>query len=143
MYESHSSIPEKTLQELQKKRREIVEDIKKKTNYYSTRNLIERYDESSQIASPTRPGSSPIPPASARQPQPPSMPAQTPMRKPQIQTTISAAPRPGPVSAVNSQLASSGKSEIMCHYLRFLHVSSLSTIFPFYTLPQAVVRQTR
>ena len=36
---------EKTVQKLVKERREKVEEVKKKTNYYSTRDLIQRYDE--------------------------------------------------------------------------------------------------
>ena len=35
------------MQTLMKERREKVEEIKKKTNYYSTRDLIQRYDETS------------------------------------------------------------------------------------------------
>ena len=35
------------VQTLMKERREKVEEIKKKTNYYSTLNLIQRYDETS------------------------------------------------------------------------------------------------
>jgi hypothetical protein len=38
---------EKALKDLMKQRREKVEDIKKKTNYYSTRDLLQKYDESS------------------------------------------------------------------------------------------------
>ncbi|ETW77722.1 hypothetical protein HETIRDRAFT_441366 [Heterobasidion irregulare TC 32-1] len=45
---------EQTLQALYKEQRTKVEDIKKKTNYYSTRNLIERYDGSSVPNSPLR-----------------------------------------------------------------------------------------
>jgi hypothetical protein len=37
-----------------KERRDKVEEIKKKTNYYSTRDLIQRYDEGSP-ATPLRP----------------------------------------------------------------------------------------
>ncbi|KAL6302717.1 hypothetical protein BKA93DRAFT_900240 [Sparassis latifolia] len=38
---------EKALVALRKRRRDKIEEIKKKTNYYSTRNLIERYDDGS------------------------------------------------------------------------------------------------
>ena len=41
--------PEKSLQALMKERREKVEEVKKKTNYYSTRDLIQRYDETPQV----------------------------------------------------------------------------------------------
>jgi len=46
---------EKSLKELMKKRRDKVEEIKKKTNYYTTRDLIQKYDESSPSATPLRP----------------------------------------------------------------------------------------
>ncbi|TCD69552.1 hypothetical protein EIP91_007176 [Steccherinum ochraceum] len=45
---------EKSLISLRKKQREKVEQIKKQTNYYTTRNLLERYDESSVVESPLR-----------------------------------------------------------------------------------------
>ncbi|KAH0840340.1 hypothetical protein J3R83DRAFT_1357 [Lanmaoa asiatica] len=47
---------EKTLKEVLKKQRDTVEEIKKKTNYYNTRNLIEKYDEST----PLSPGVTPL-----------------------------------------------------------------------------------
>ncbi|KIM61463.1 hypothetical protein SCLCIDRAFT_1215914 [Scleroderma citrinum Foug A] len=40
---------EKTLMTVLKKQRAKVEEIKKKTNYYSTRNLLEKYDEQSSV----------------------------------------------------------------------------------------------
>ncbi|OCB91913.1 hypothetical protein A7U60_g809 [Sanghuangporus baumii] len=47
---------EKTLKELLSQQRTKVEEIKKKTNYYSTKHLIERYDPPSGFAgSPARP----------------------------------------------------------------------------------------
>ncbi|THH32766.1 hypothetical protein EUX98_g1378 [Antrodiella citrinella] len=45
---------EKSLIALRKQQREKVEQIKKQTNYYSTRNLIERYDDSPASESPLR-----------------------------------------------------------------------------------------
>ncbi|KAK0207135.1 hypothetical protein DFS33DRAFT_1382210 [Desarmillaria ectypa] len=45
---------EKTLQNLMKEQRTKVEEIKKKTNYYSTRELLQRYDESSPAPSSLR-----------------------------------------------------------------------------------------
>ncbi|KJA21000.1 hypothetical protein HYPSUDRAFT_141445 [Hypholoma sublateritium FD-334 SS-4] len=45
---------ERTIKDLMKKRRDKVEEIKKKTNYYSTRDLIQRYDESSPAGTPLR-----------------------------------------------------------------------------------------
>ena len=44
---------EKTLVTLRKQQRQKIEEIKKKTNYYTTRNLLDRYDES--ITSPGTP----------------------------------------------------------------------------------------
>ena len=44
--------PEKMVQTLMKERREKVEEVKKKTNYYSTRDLIQRYDETSPATPP-------------------------------------------------------------------------------------------
>lgn len=43
-FEPNSEIAEATLKELLAKQRTTIEEIKQKTNYYSTRNLIERYD---------------------------------------------------------------------------------------------------
>lgn len=40
-------VTEKVLKALMKKRREKVEEIKQKTNYYSTRDLLQKYDDSS------------------------------------------------------------------------------------------------
>lgn len=39
---------------LRKQQREKIEEIKKKTNYYTTRNLLDRYDESSPGTPPQR-----------------------------------------------------------------------------------------
>jgi len=44
---------EKTLKTLLRQQRTKIEEIKKKTNYYTTRNLIERYDESPSDANST------------------------------------------------------------------------------------------
>jgi len=63
---------EKTLVTLRKQQREQIEEIKKKTNYYSTRNLLDRYDESA---------SSPGTPSQRRQPNP-QTPVQAPQRQP-------------------------------------------------------------
>lgn len=83
---THSWHSEKTLKEVLKKQREKVEEIKKKTNYYSTRNLIEKYDEPTSFD----PGATPlrrrqVSPSSVPQtpfvPQPPSQPPQPPHLK--------------------------------------------------------------
>ncbi|PFH48982.1 hypothetical protein AMATHDRAFT_148667 [Amanita thiersii Skay4041] len=50
-YQRKGDAEEKMLQELMKKQRGVVEDIKKKTNYYSTQELLQKYD-SSPINSP-------------------------------------------------------------------------------------------
>lgn len=70
---------EKTLVTLHKQRSERIEEIKKKTNYYTTRNLLERYDDSPSTAraSPNAPNS----PMSQQQQQ------QRPMVKPPAQGT--------------------------------------------------------
>ncbi|GLB34401.1 putative predicted integral membrane zinc-ribbon metal-binding protein [Lyophyllum shimeji] len=50
-YKRKGDAEEKTLQTLLKQQRAKVEEIKQKTNYYSTRDLIQRYDDS-----PSNPG---------------------------------------------------------------------------------------
>jgi hypothetical protein len=64
-----------------KRRREKVEEIKKKTNYYSTRDLLQKYDESS-------PGS----PAPLRRRVPAGQPVpatpQRPLHKPQVNESL-------------------------------------------------------
>ncbi|KAG6829421.1 hypothetical protein H0H92_004567 [Tricholoma furcatifolium] len=45
-YERKGNAEEKTLQQLLKEQRLKVEEIKKKTNYYTTRDLLQRYDDS-------------------------------------------------------------------------------------------------
>ncbi|KAI9569251.1 hypothetical protein HD554DRAFT_2020764 [Boletus coccyginus] len=72
---------EKTLKEVLKKQRKTVEEIKKKTNYYNTRNLIEKYDD----PSPLTPGTTSLRrrnvpldsmPQTPLSPQPPPLPPQ-------------------------------------------------------------------
>ncbi|KAK0499435.1 hypothetical protein EDD18DRAFT_1151180 [Armillaria luteobubalina] len=53
-YTRKGDAEEKTLQKLMKEQRTKVEEIKKKTNYYSTRELLQRYDENSPASSPLR-----------------------------------------------------------------------------------------
>lgn len=57
---------------LRKQQREKIEEIKKKTNYYTTRNLLDRYDEST---------SGPGTPPQLRQAVP-KTPVQAPQRHP-------------------------------------------------------------
>lgn len=40
-----TSPAETTLRQLKKEQREKIEELKRKTGYYSTRNLLEKYDE--------------------------------------------------------------------------------------------------
>lgn len=65
--------PEKHLVTLRKQQKEKVEEIKKKTNYDSTRNLIERYDDSadSPLRRRANGASTPVTPQKAPTPQPP------------------------------------------------------------------------
>ena len=67
---------EKALIALRKQQREKIEEIKNKTNYYSTRNLIERYDDGPRPSAPATPQR----PTAPRQPPQPQMPPQTPAR---------------------------------------------------------------
>ena len=78
---THSFRSEKTLKEVLRKQRNTVEEIKKKTNYYNTRNLIEKYDEPSPLslgATPLRRRNVPLPsvPSTPLAPQPPPLPPQ-------------------------------------------------------------------
>ena len=78
---------EKTLVTLRKQQREKIEEIKKKTNYYTTRNLLDRYDEAA---------SGPGTPPQRRQPIP-KTPVQVPQRQPnqkQGQAKTQIAPTP-------------------------------------------------
>ena len=70
-----TSFIERTLKELLSKQRSKVEEVKKKTNYYSTRNLIERYDAT--------PADSPIRPRPGQPQGPPQGLAGTPQRSSQ------------------------------------------------------------
>ena len=77
---------EKTLVTLRKQQREKIEEIKKKTNYYTTRNLLDRYDES--VTSPGTP---------QRRQVLPQTPVQAPQRQPnqkQPQVKLQKAPTP-------------------------------------------------
>ena len=75
------SVLEKTLQTLMKQQRLKVEEIKKKTNYYSTRELLQRYDDSPSgpavrqrvLPAPTQPNTP------QRQPLPPSVQTPNPL----------------------------------------------------------------
>lgn len=76
---------EKTLVTLRKQQREKIEEIKKKTNYYTTRNLLDRYDESvSNQGTPQRRQVLPQTPVQAPRRQPNQKPGQA---KPQTVPT--------------------------------------------------------
>ncbi|TFK23586.1 hypothetical protein FA15DRAFT_670405 [Coprinopsis marcescibilis] len=53
-YERKGNAEEKALQQVMKRRREKVEEIKKKTNYYSTRDLLQKYDDATPTETPMR-----------------------------------------------------------------------------------------
>jgi len=58
-YRRKGAAEESTLKKLLAEQRTTIEDIKKKTNYYSTRNLIERYDGAQPSAPQTPQGKAP------------------------------------------------------------------------------------
>ncbi|TFK46504.1 hypothetical protein OE88DRAFT_1667497 [Heliocybe sulcata] len=87
---------EKTLKTLKKQQHEKIEEIKKKTNYYSTRNLIERYDD---VPNGT-------PQALRRRNVPPAPPSQGPPVTPQKAPQQQGQQPPFPISpALQSRLA--------------------------------------
>ncbi|TEB32138.1 hypothetical protein FA13DRAFT_1687368 [Coprinellus micaceus] len=53
-YQRKGNAEEKSLQQLMRLRREKVEEIKKKTNYYTTRDLLQKYDEAAPAETPLR-----------------------------------------------------------------------------------------
>lgn len=95
------------MQELRKQRREKVEEIKKKTNFYSTRDLLQKYDDgpaSSPVALRHRFSAAQPPPVTPRRPA-----AQTNQGKPNLQT---------PGSNLQAQL--SCKSDIINDHDKYL-----------------------
>jgi len=101
-YTRKGDAEERTLQKLLKQQREKVEEIKKKTNYYSTRELLQRYDESSPSATPLRQRSQP--------PQPPNQPSApvTPQRQTPSKINVVAARTP--VSPALMELSSTAST---------------------------------
>ena len=81
-------LSERNLVTLRKTQREKIEEIKKKTNYYSTRTLIERYDQGA-----------PAPETPLRRRVPTQGPPGTPFATPQQR----AAPTPQPPKLVTPQ----------------------------------------
>ncbi|KAH7906121.1 hypothetical protein BJ138DRAFT_667086 [Hygrophoropsis aurantiaca] len=102
-YARKGDAEERTLKEVLKKQRSKVEEIKKKTNYYSTRNLIEKYDESgSAAATPLRQRIVPSTPQPQAQLRPQLVPPQTPangMQGPALQLS----PTPQPMAPPRKQ----------------------------------------
>jgi len=94
-YTRKGDAEEKSLKELMKKRRDKVDEIKKKTNYYSTRDLIQKYDESSPGTPPQqRLLAGQAPPATPKRP-----PATQPLNgNPLLQT-------PAPSAALQAHLS--------------------------------------
>lgn len=88
-----------------KKRRDKVEEIKKKTNYYSTRDLIQKYDESSPAGTPLR------------QRFPPGQVPQTPQGRP-IPNGNNAM-TPGPRSGLQAQFPRTRYS--FFHYIHLIY----------------------
>lgn len=72
---------EKTLRELRKKQHNKVEEIKKKTNYYSTRDLLQKYEQGSPSNSPLRTPQRAGPMPNGNRPGPSSA-QQTPLSRP-------------------------------------------------------------
>ncbi|KIJ69683.1 hypothetical protein HYDPIDRAFT_104277 [Hydnomerulius pinastri MD-312] len=109
-YSWKGSREEKTLMVVLKKQRAKVEEIKKKTNYYSTRNLLEKYDEPS---SPVTPGATPLRRRNVFVPSVPQTPLapQPPPQHQQLQTpngqmrapVLQLSPTPQPIQATRKQ----------------------------------------
>jgi len=89
-YARIGDVEEKTLVTLRKHQRERIEEIKKKTNYYTTRNLLERYDDSPAGSpnSPLQRRTQPVPltPVQQQQYQTPQKPQVSP-NQPNLQPT--------------------------------------------------------
>jgi len=91
-YQRKGDAEEKTLKALMKTRRDKVEEIKKKTNYYSTRELLQKYDESSPSATPRQrppPGQYPSTPKGRPIPNNGKIILQTPAPSSELQSHLS------------------------------------------------------
>jgi len=98
-YSRKGRIEEKHLKALLTKQRTTIEDIKAKTNYYSTRSLLERYDDQGPQSSPLR----------RRQPQnaDPSTPGRAPSLAPVPQTPqpqLAPGHTPNPLSPIQQPI---------------------------------------
>ncbi|KAL7416297.1 hypothetical protein BDY24DRAFT_379153 [Mrakia frigida] len=113
-YTRQETHEEKQLRDLRIKQRTTIEDIKKKTNYYTTKNLLERYDDGPGAgkgpqqqqpvpANPQEPSSLrrrafPVPPdVRQRAISTPSSPAGSPSPAPRNQSNPSSPLAPGPL----------------------------------------------
>lgn len=104
--------PEKSLAALRLARRNKVEDFKKKTNYYETRELLERYEDSPSTGVPARP----IDMSSRRQSQLPATPV-TPQR------AAPAAPPNPPANLRNPPISPGLQSQLSRMYLKMASCS--------------------
>ncbi|KAF8627932.1 hypothetical protein AX17_006087 [Amanita inopinata Kibby_2008] len=102
-YRRKGDAEERTLQELMKKQRGVVEDIKKKTNYYSTQELLQKYD-STPVNSPLRqrvvPGS--LPPSTPQRPRTSPEVAKSPAQA-TLQTQLASTRTPFPSTPPRKQ----------------------------------------
>ncbi|KAH9931197.1 hypothetical protein B0H21DRAFT_761142 [Amylocystis lapponica] len=78
---------EKLLVILRKQQREKIEQIKKQTNYYTTRNLLERYDDGPSAIAPDSPLRRRVPPQGV-----PMTPQRPPSQTPQNPNMLAPAP---------------------------------------------------
>jgi hypothetical protein len=131
---------EKSLATLKLARRNKVEDIKKKTNYYETRDLLERYEDGpARGLSPALPKNGPV--GRVQHQQPPSTPQRaTPAVPPNTPANSLATPiSPG----LQSQLFA--RMSLIQTFIGFLHLT-LARRDPTTASPasaQAMVRQAR
>ncbi|PPR04846.1 hypothetical protein CVT24_007234 [Panaeolus cyanescens] len=91
-YKRKGDAEEKALKELMKRRRDKVEEIKKKTNYYTTRDLLQKYDEPTQVGTPLR------------QRFPPGQIPATPQQRPLAPGTARPNQTPGPSAGLQAHL---------------------------------------
>ncbi|KAI0760608.1 hypothetical protein C8Q74DRAFT_1319576 [Fomes fomentarius] len=93
---------EKALVKLRKEQREKIEEVKQKTNYYSMRNLIERYEEGPPPNSPAGLRRRNLPPPQQPQQSPQPQTPQTPQRNLQVNPQT---PPPGLTPGLQQQLS--------------------------------------
>ncbi|KAH9991908.1 hypothetical protein BJV77DRAFT_1005360 [Russula vinacea] len=111
-YNRKGNAEEKSLAALRLARRNKVEDFKKKTNYYETRELLERYEDSPSTGVPARP----IDMSSRRQSQLPASPV-TPQR------AAPAVPPNPPANLRNPPISPGLQSQLSRMYLKMASCS--------------------